>query len=421
MPSVGSVIFKTVQRTGSFLDRVVNDSPIGDPKFQGDQYSQYARLLAKGPLIRSYVAGGWSLLSFQAVHEAMHDLRFSSDVFQNPTINRMSRFAIRGNSSLLDNPMLVSIDPPEHSRLRKLARQGFLHKFVQSLEPQIRRITDECLTSVQDRGQFDLIATLARPLPANLISHILGIELDEREPFKRLSEAFLRNSFVIDFDSMGRADAAFRDMLDFVQIAIDKRRSKPGDDLISNLITAEEDGDRLSAQEVTRTAVFLMFAGYETTMRLIGNAVYLLLRHPDQMQYLREHPGLLPNVIEEVLRFEPPLQFVIRTASQDMEFHGKRIRKDQFLTLIIASANRDPAANENPHVFDIHRQEIKHIAFGNGIHLCLGAELARLESSIALEMLLERFPRMELHTQPRWEPGFWIRGLEELTLDTTAT
>ena len=421
MPSVASAVLRTVQRSGSFLDRVVNGSPIGDPKFEGDPYSLYARLLAKGPLVRSYVMGGWSLLSFQAVHEALRDPRFSADVVQNPMINRIYRFAARGNSTLLDNPMFVSTDPPEHGRLRKLARHGFLHRYVQSLEPTIRRMTDECLTNAQGSGRFDLMATLARPLPASVISHILGIDLDDRERFKRLSEVFTRSSAVIDLDSIRQADAAFREMLDFMQEAIEKRRASPGDDLISTLITTEEDGDRLTAREVTSMGTLLMFAGYETTMRLIGNAVYLLLRHPAQMQCLREHPALLPNAIEEVLRFEPPAQFVTRTALEDVEFFDKRIRKDQILTLMIASANRDPAANENPHVFDVRRDNIKHIAFGHGIHLCLGAELARLESRIALEMLLERFPSMELYAEPAWESGYWVRGLRELVVDTTAS
>ena len=418
MSGLASTLFRAVQRSGSFLDRVVNGSPIGDPNFEGDPHSLYARLLEKGSLIRSYLIGGWSLLSFQAVQEALRDPRFSADVVKNPTIKRVYQFAARGNSTLLDNPMLVSTDPPEHSRLRKLARHGFLHRYVESLEPTIRRMTDRCLTNAQDRGQFDLIATLARPLPANLMSHVLGIEADGRERFKRLSEAFTRSSAIADFDSIRQADAAFREMLDFMQGAIEKRRASPGDDLISNLIAGEEDGDRLTAREVTSMGVLLMFAGYETTMRLIGNAVYLLLRHPDQMQCLREHPALLPNAIEEVLRFESPAQLVTRTALEDGEYLGTRIKKDQFLILVIASANRDPAANWNPHVFDIRRDDVRHIAFGHGIHLCLGAELARLECRIALEMLLERFQSLKLHTDPVWEPGYWVRGLRELIVDT---
>lgn len=418
MAKMLATVFKAAQVGGSFLDRVVNDSPIGDPGFDGDQYLEYARLLAKGPLIRSYLVGGWSLLSFQAVNEAINEPRFSSDVLKNPIANRMYRVASKGQSSILDNPLLLNTDPPEHRRLRKLARSGFLHKFVQSLEPQIRQITDECLSKVQDSRQFDLVDTLARPLPANLISHILGIELDERDYFKNLTEVFLRNVAVITFDSIRIADAAFGEMLDFMHIAIDKKRARPGDDLVSKLIAVEEDGDRLSPREVTTMCVLLMSAGYETTAHLIGNAVYSLLRHPDQMQYLREHTTLLPNAIEEVLRFEPPVQVVTRTALEDVVFLDKRIKKNQLLILIIAAANRDPAANENPHVFDIHRENIRHISFGHGIHLCLGAELARLEARVALEMILDRFPRMGLHTEtPRWEPGYSIRGLEKIVLD----
>jgi cytochrome P450 len=420
MPGIASAVFRTVQRSGSFLDRVVNGSPIGDPKFKGDAYSLYARLLANGPLVRGYLAGGWNVLSFQAVQKALRDPRFSADVFQSPSINRVYQLAARGNSTLLDNPLFVSTDPPEHTRLRKLARRGFLHRYVQSLEPTIRRITDECLINAQDRGQFDLVATLARPLPANLMSYVLGIDPDDRDRFRHVSEVFTRSSAIVDLDLIRQADGAFKEMLDLMEGVVAKRQASPGDDLISNLVAADEEGDRLTAREVTSMGVLLMFAGYETTMRLIGNAVYLLLRHPAQMKCLREHPALIANALEEVLRFEPPTQFVARTALQDVDFFGKRIRKNQLLILIIASANRDPAANENPHEFNVRRENINHIAFGHGIHLCLGAELARLESRIALEALLERFPHLSLGAEPRWEPGYWVRGLEELILDTTA-
>ena len=164
--------------------------------------------------------------------------------------------------------------------------------------------------------------------------------------------------------------------------------------------------------------VLLMIGGYETTTRLIGNAVYLLLRHPRQMEYLRDDPALLPNAIEEVLRFEPPFQFIVRNAREDVIFQGKHIKKNHTVSLLIAAANRDPAANENPHEFDIRREKINHITFGHGIHLCLGAELARLEGRVALEMILARYPKITLATEiPKWESGYVVRGLEELLLE----
>ena len=198
---------------------------------------------------------------------------------------------------------------------------------------------------------------------------------------------------------------------------VEGKRNNLGDDLISLLISADTDGEKLSSREVTRMCVLLMAAGYETTTRLIGNAVYLLLQNPDQLQYLRSDPKLIPQAIEEVLRFEPPVQTLTRTATEDMEILGEQIKKHQTVVLVIAAANRDPAANDSPHEFNIHREKINHIAFGHGIHLCLGAELARLEAKVALEVLLERYRIIELDTgTPKWEQSYLMRGLDELPL-----
>ncbi len=418
MAKMLATVFKAAQVGGSFLDRIINDSHLGNPEFTGEPYPEYERLLRKGPVIRSYVGGGWCLLSYDAVIEALKDPRFSVDMRNSPNISRMQRMAYRGEKSMLGYPTLLNTDPPDHGRLRKLARTGFLRKYVQSLEPRIRELTDECLSTVQAKGQFDLVEALARPLPAYLISEILGVERDQRDRFRKLTERFFGNAGVIDFAAIRHANEAYAEILDFMEAVVEKKRVNPSEDLISALIAAEEDGEQLSAQELTTTCAILMIGGYETTMRLIGNVVYLLLRHPDQMRHLRENPEMSRKAIEETLRFEPPLQFVIRIAMEDMTFHGKRIKKHHTAILVIAAANRDPAANDRPHEFDIRREQINHVAFGHGIHLCLGAELARLEGRLALEMLLDRFPRMALHAEtPRWEPGYAVRGLEELVLD----
>ena len=196
------------------------------------------------------------------------------------------------------------------------------------------------------------------------------------------------------------------------------KREKPGQDLISQLIAAEEEGDRLSEEEMYSMCVLLLIAGHETTTRLIGNGLYLLLTHPDQMALLREDASLIPNAVEEMLRFEPPIQVMPRFATEDMEFGGKQIRKDQLVLPMIGAANRDPAANDSPNEFNVRRENIQHVAFGYGIHLCLGLALARLEARIAFEKLLERYPHMTLPEQDFGWTGIGIvRGLEQLVVD----
>ena len=417
MQKLLGVIFKIVQMTASFFDRTINDHRLGAPEYFGDPYPEYERLLARGSVIRTYVVGGWSVLGFDAVSAVLTDPRISSDLMKNPTIRRMYRMSSGGDSRILKNPLMLSMDPPEHSRIRKLARGGFLHKFVQSLEPKIRRLTNQCLDRVESQKQIELISVLARPLPAMLISDLIGVEVADRDRFRTLAEVFLQNVTVIEFSALVKADKAMGEMLDFMENIVEGKRNNLGDDLISLLITADTDGEKLSSREVTRMCALLMAAGYETTTRLIGNAVYLLLQNPDQLQDLRSDPKLIPQAIEEVLRFEPPVQTLTRTATEDMEILGEQIKKHQTIILVIAAANRDPAANASPQEFNIHREKINHIAFGHGIHLCLGAELARLEAKVALEVLLERYPIIELDTgTPKWEQSYLMRGLDELPL-----
>ena len=255
-------------------------------------------------------------------------------------------FRSGGDSRILKNPLMLSMDPPEHSRLRKLARGGFLHKFVQSLEPKIRRLTNQCLDRVESQKQIDLISVLARPLPAMLISDLIGVEVSDRDRFRTLAEVFLQNVTVIEFSALEKADKAMGEILDFMENIVEGKRNNLGDDLISLLITADTDGEKLSSREVTRMCVLLMAAGYETTTRLIGNTVYLLLQNPDQLQDLRSDPKLIPQAVEEVLRFEPPVETLTRTATEDVEILGGHIRKHQTIVLVIAAARSEEHTSE---------------------------------------------------------------------------
>lgn len=417
MTAIDRALFKCLRLTTGMADRLVTGTRMSGPAFLENPYDEYARLRARGELARSFSIGGWNVLGFEAVRDAMRDPRFGVDVRKSPFVDRLVRLVSRGKPfRMLEEPTMLNVDPPDHTRLRRLARQGFLHRYVCSLGPKIEGLVDECLATVQG-GTFDLMETLARPLPANVIADILGVPREDRGRFQAWSELIAKNGRNIEYDALLSTDAVFNELIDYLAQVTDTKRTAPGDDLISHLIAAEEDGDRLSAAEIHSTSALLLIAGHETTTRLIGNALWLLLSHPEQLDMLRADPTLMPNAVEESLRFEPPVQHMTRIALEDMDFHGVQISKHQLCEVFIGSANRDPEANPNPDVFDISRDKIQHVGFGYGIHLCLGAQLARLETQIALTMILDRFPRLALASSaPAWGDSTFVRGLDELVL-----
>jgi cytochrome P450 len=238
MEKINAAIFKFAQIVASFLDRVVNRNALrlGGDEFHDDPYTEYDRLLTQAPLVRSFAMGGWVVLGFDAVTDALKDSRFSSDARNSPGVSSASRmWAGDGEPTILDYGTLLNTDPPDHTRLRKLARAGFLHKYVQSLAPRIQTLVDDCLSNVRGRQEFDLIETLARPLPANLIAEILGVEEIERDGFRRLSEVYMRNSMVQTFSAQRIAIDTYRQLLEFMDKVVQRKRSEPGADLISQL------------------------------------------------------------------------------------------------------------------------------------------------------------------------------------------
>jgi cytochrome P450 len=266
--------------------------------------------------------------------------------------------------------------------------------------------------------RFDVMAQLAKPLPAIVIAEMLGLPEADRTQFQAWSDDLVGLSNIGEPAMIEKAAAANQELLTYLAGVIESKRAAPGEDFIAQMIAAEEEGDRLSAEEMYSTCVLLLSAGHETTTRLIGNGLYLLLQHPDQLALLQQDRSLMDNAIEEMLRFEPPVQFMPRFATEDMEFFGKKLKKDQLVIALIASANRDEAANADPDVFDITRESIRHIAFGHGIHMCLGLALARLEARVALNAVLDRFPNMRLAQQEIvWTANPFVRGVEQLIVE----
>ncbi|HUR59391.1 MAG TPA: cytochrome P450 [Opitutaceae bacterium] len=316
---------------------------------------------------------------------------------------------------------VINLDPPDHTRMRRLVQKAFLPRTLERLVPEIHAIVRELLDAAAGRGAVDLVADLAYPLPVSVIAEMLGVPREDRGKLKRWSGIIMEFQAVPlpTPESILRSQGAIVEMRDYLRHIVRQRRADPRDDVISALATAEMEGDRLAEDELLSTCLTLLVAGHETTTNLIASATWLLLRHRDQLERLRANPAAMGTAIEEVLRFESPLHRVGRTALVDTTVAGAEIRKGETVFLLLASANRDPAQFRNANTFDIQRTPNKHIAFGHGIHFCLGAALARLEAPIALNAIFDRWPNAGLTDEPlRWHSGV-MRGLERLPLQQT--
>jgi cytochrome P450 len=358
---------------------------------------------------------------FELVQELLRDKRFGADVRRyEHRVARIERDLSDEQREVFNNPSMLDLDPPDHTRIRRLAQQGFLHRYVQSLEPSIRRIVDACLDRVANEERFDVMDALARPLPAIVIADMMGLPEADHDQFQRWSEDLIDGTSTNDPERITRAQRSSKALRDYFRDRIRERRGTDGEDLIRQLIRAEEEGDRLTELELYNTCLLLLVAGHETTTRVIGNGLQLLLTHPDQFAWLREHPESIPDAIEEMLRFEPPVQATRRFVTEDLEFHGTRFSRGDLIFVSIAAANRDPAANADPARFDVRREKVQQVSFGYGIHLCLGASLARLEAKVAFEALLARYPQLGLvDAQPAWGGNLFFRGLDRLPVSTT--
>lgn len=416
--AIGQIAFYILRKVDYYISG--SNTGISPEEEVRDPYAVWRILRAKGNILRSYTNRGWLVLGFEEAQQLFKDSRFGSDARKNRFISGAMRAASPdGKVPFLDNPTMLNLDPPDHTRIRKLVNHGFGHKYIVSLEPRIAEIVGACLDTYDpEKGQFDIVHQLAKPLPAIVIAELLGLPEDDHSRFQKLSNDLLGLTAIGDDEAMRAGTLANEELVKYFEEVIEEKRKLPSQDLISRLIEAEEEGDRLTAEEMYSTCVLMLVAGHETTTRLISNGVHLLLQNPDQLELLKKDPELAQNAVEEMLRYEPPVQLMPRYALDDVEFFGKKIKKNQLIAPIIASANRDPAANPNPDVFDITRKDIKHVSFGYGIHLCLGLNLARLEARIAFNLLLQRFPNITLAEQELvWTPIPLIRGMDNLIVN----
>ncbi|MFE2583859.1 cytochrome P450 [Streptomyces sp. NPDC059378] len=378
-------------------------------RFTADPHPFLAELREQGPVHKVRDANGgefWLVVGHEAARAALADPRLSKDM-------RKLGWDLN-DADLIGRHMLVS-DPPEHTRLRRLVSREFTPRRVEALAPRVQEITDGLLDAMlkQPAGRADLVASLAYPLPITVICELLGVPDMEREEFRRWSNE------VVAPTSEEAAVRAFGELGSFLTSLIEKKHRAPGDDLMSALIrTTEEDGDRLSSGELVGMAFLLLVAGHETTVNLISNGVRALLTHPEQLAALRADMSLLDGAIEEMLRYDGPLESATnRCTTEPVEIAGTVVPAREPVLISLAAAHRDPNRYEAPDTFDIRRDARGHLGFGHGIHYCIGAPLARLEGRIALRSLLERCPELALDTRPaalEWLPGLLIRGTRTL-------
>ena len=384
------------------------------PGFVDDPYPTYRRLREKDPYHRSPLTGSLVLSRYDDVDEVLRDFRrFSNDDRNNSGGPRRRRDDATRS--------MLGLDPPDHTRLRGLVSRAFTPRQVAGMEDRVRRTAEALLDEVEGEREFDLMANLAALLPTVVIAEMIGVPAEDREQFKVWSDLIARTLEPnLTPRENEQAEEASHALGDYFSRIIEQRRDDPRDDLVSRLIEAEEDGDQLTPDEMQATLQLLLVAGNETTTNLIGNGMLALLRHPEQLQLLREQPELMPNAIEELLRYDSPVQVDGRTALEDVEIGGRVARKGSGVTLLIGGANRDPEEFERPEELDVTREDAGNISFGRGIHHCLGAPLARLEGKVAFEVLLERFDDIQLGAaRPRYKQNIVLRGLEALPIEVS--
>ena len=385
------------------LESGVAYNPLSD-EVATDPYAVYRRLRDRDPVHRMRLVDAWVLTRYEHADAVLRDhKRFSAED---------RRFHDVGLTTMLD------IDPPDHTRLRALVSRAFTPRSVSRWHGRVQEIADRLQDAVAGQDRFDLIAALGYPLPVTVIAEMLGVPADDMDRFEGWSndialivEPILTPAQV---EAVRRATEA---LFAYFETIVEARQREPRNDIVSALLAAEEEGDKLSREELLSTMLLILVAGNETTRNLIGNGMLALLRHADQVQRLRDAPGLLEPAVDELLRYDSPVQLDGRVVRKDLEMGGKRLRAGQKVIALLGAANRDPAAFENPDALDIGRKERSHLSFGRGIHYCLGAPLALLEARIAFRGLLDRFASVRLAAQPRYRDGIVLRGVESLWIE----
>lgn len=391
------------------------------PAFVADPYPAYAELRAAGRVHHFEPTDQWLVPHHADVSALLRDRRLGRTYLHRFTHEEFGRTpppAAHEPFHTLNGNGLLDLEAPDHPRIRRLISKAFTPRTVEALAPTVRRLAGELVDAFVARGGGDLLTDIAEPLPVAVIAEMLGIPEADRAPLRPWSAAIC-GMFELN-PSEETARAAVRASADFsayLRELIAERRARPGTDLVSALIAAHDEGERLSEQEMISTCVLLLNAGHEATVNTTVNGWWTLLRHPGQLAALRADHGLLPSAVEELMRYDTPLQMFERWVLDDIEIDGTVIPRGSEVALLFGSANRDPARFPAPDTLDLARRENPHVTFGAGIHFCLGAPLARLELAESFGALLREAPSLRLAAEPEWNPGYVIRGVRELRVE----
>lgn len=379
------------------------------PEFRANPYPFYDMLRSAAPIFYWETWGLWFLTRYDDCNTLLRDNRLGHGMFGETPLRQKPLWEMQSRWMLV-------LNPPDHTRLRSLAHKAFTPRTVARLRETIQQITDDLLDKVQEKGEMELIADLAYPLPVTVICELLGVPAADHDQFHVWSNAIARSLDLTDEEAVyNRASVAAAELTDYLDGLLLERRARPQQDLISALVAAEEAGDRLSKEELFATCSLLLIAGHETTINLIGNGTYALLQHPEQWEKLKGEPGVVETAVEELLRYDSPVQLTSRMVLEDMSYKGVEFARGSSIAFLLGAANRDPEQFSDPVTLDITRKFNRHIAFGGGIHYCLGGPLARLEGEIAFTTLARRMPNLKLAADTVvYGDNLTLRGLEAL-------
>ena len=392
-----------------------------DPAEIADPYPTYAALHERSPVLELPMFNGCVFVRHHDVRAILHDSRFSADRARSTFLGALAaagQLPLDPNQNVFGRTLL-GLDPPDHTRLRRLISKAFTPSRVESLEPRVAALSDELLDALPYGGEAELMECFAQPLPVLVISELLGLPAADRDRLKKWSDGV---ALLLDPFPAPAAVAVFEESVAELDLYMrghfEERRRRPTADLIGPLVAARDGDDALSDDELFSMVVLLLAAGHETTTNLLGNAVVALSGHPDQRHYLDQGPAVVANAVEELLRFDPPVQRTSRVATVPAEVGGVELAPGDLAFLILAAANRDPAVFEAPESLDLGRVNARdHLSFGHGIHHCLGAPLARLEGRVGLSRLYQRFPRLEADLDSvSWRTSIVLRGPERLPI-----
>ncbi|HHB1653327.1 cytochrome P450 [Bacillus cereus] len=393
---------------------------LASAQFKEDAYEIYKESRKKQPILfvnQVEIGKEWLITRYEDALPLLKDNRLKKDWTNVFSQDIKNMYLSVDNSDHLTTHMLNS-DPPNHSRLRSLVQKAFTPKMIAQLDGRIQRIADDLISNIERKGTLNLVDDYSFPLPIIVISEMLGIPKEDQAKFRIWSHAVIASPETPE--EIKETEKQLSEFITYLQYLVDIKRKEPKEDLVSALILAESEGHKLSARELYSMIMLLIVAGHETTVNLITNTVLALLENPNQLQLLKDNPKLIDSAIEEGLRYYSPVEVTTaRWAAEPFQIHHQTIQKGDMVVIALASANRDETVFENPEVFDITRENNRHIAFGHGSHFCLGAPLARLEAKIAITTLFNRMPELQIkgnREEIKWQGNYLMRSLEELPL-----